>query len=95
MTYRDLRLLSSVIENIEERVPEYSLEYMGQYAMINNQGYILEFKDTPNELIIVKGILTEEDFLEVGNRLSNDKLDKLENVIRINNMLKKIILNLK
>lgn len=79
---------SKIVITVKERVPEYSLEYMGQYAMINNQGYILEIKDMPNELIIVKGILTEEDVLEVGNRLSEDKLDKLENVIRINNMLK-------
>ena len=79
---------SKILITVKERVPEYSLEYMGQYAIINNQGYILEIKDTPNELIIVKGILTDEDVLEVGKRLNEEQLDKLENIIRINNMLK-------
>ena len=79
---------SKIIITVEERVPEYSLEYMGKYAIINNQGYVLDIQDTVGELIIVKGILTDEDVLEAGNRLKENQLDKLENIIRINNMLK-------
>lgn len=74
--------------DIIEREPKYSVEYMGKYAYINTQGYILEISEDSKGLIIIQGITTEEDKVQPGNRLNNDDLINLENIIKIINIVK-------
>ena len=40
------RKLPSTVEiDVTERVPAFSVDYMGKYAYINTQGYILEISE--------------------------------------------------
>ena len=78
------RKIPNVIQiDIEERTPKYSVDYMGKYAYINSQGYILEISEDSKGLPIIQGISTEENQVIPGNRLNNDDLGKLEMVIKI------------
>lgn len=68
---------------VKERVAKYSVDYMGKYAYINTQGYILEIAEESKDMTIIQGITTEEDEVVPGKRLNNDDLNKLEDVIKI------------
>ena len=74
--------------DVTEREPKYSVDYMGKYAYINTQGYILEISDDSKGLIIIQGITTQEDQVQPGNRLDNDDLLDLENIMKIMNVMK-------
>lgn len=79
------RKLPSTIEiEVEERTPKFSVDYMGKYAYINTQGYILEIAETNNEMTIIQGATTKED-IQPGNRLCNEDLSRLEDTIKILN----------
>lgn len=52
-----------------------------QYAYIDNQGYILEITETPIETPTITGYISQN--LEVGNRLEEDDLKKLNTVIQM------------
>ena len=77
------KLPSSVDINIEERIAQYSVDYMGNYAYINTQGYILEISEDSKGYPIIQGITTAEEEVTPGNRLNNEDLRKLEDVIKI------------
>ena len=78
------RKLPNTVEiNIEERIAQYSLEYMGKYAYINTQGYILEISEDSKGYPIIQGITTAEGDINPGNRLNNEDLSRLEDVIKI------------
>lgn len=74
--------------DIEERVPRYSVDFMGKYAYINTQGYLLEISDDSRGLPIIQGIVTKEDQIVPNNRLCNEDLEKLEDVIKIMSVAK-------
>lgn len=73
---------------VEERVHNFSIDFLGKYAYINNQGYILEIAEDSKQKIILQGIQTPEEQVMVGNRLEDEDLEKLEDVIRIMNVAK-------
>ena len=78
------RKLPNIVEiNIQERIAQYSIEYMGQYAYINTQGYILEISEDSKGYPIIQGITTVEGDVNPGNRLNNEDLSRLEDVIKI------------
>lgn len=80
------RKLPSTIEiEVEERTPKFSVDYMGKYAYINTQGYILEIAETNNEMTIIQGATTKEEDIQPGNRLCNEDLSRLEETIKILN----------
>lgn len=80
------RKLPSTIEiKVEERTPKFSVDYMGKYAYINTQGYILEIAETNNEMTIIQGATTKEEDIQPGNRLCNEDLSRLEETIKILN----------
>jgi len=68
---------------VKERVHTYNVDFLGKYAYINKQGYILEISEDNKQKLIIQGITTEEGQVTVGNRLSNEDLEKLEIVIKI------------
>lgn len=77
------RKLPNTIEiKVEERTPTFSVDYMGKYAYINTQGYILEIAETNNGMTIIQGATTKED-IQPGNRLCNEDLSRLEETIKI------------
>ena len=79
------RKLPSIIEiTIQERIATFMLELENnEYAYINNQGYILEKSNNKIEAITITGFSTNVENINVGNRLSEDDLNKLETVLKI------------
>ena len=80
------RKLPSTVEiEVKEREIKYSVDYMSKYAYIDKQGYILEISDNIKGETIIQGIKTKEDEVTVGNRLCNEDLSRLQDVIKIIN----------
>lgn len=81
------RKLPNIIRiDIIERIPTFSVDYMGKYAYINNQGYILEIAEVNKNMPIIQGISTSEEQVVPNNRLDNEDLMRLEDVIKIINI---------
>lgn len=68
---------------VEERKHSFSVDFLGQYAYINTQGYILEISSDSAQKTIIHGISTKEEEVVVGKRLGEDDLEKLEDAIKI------------
>ena len=80
------RKLPATVEiDVTERVATYNIDYMGKYAYINTQGYILEISEDSQNMPIIEGASTNEEEIVPGNRLNNEDLMKLEQVIKIMN----------
>ena len=78
------RKIPSTIEiKIEERIPTYSVDYMGKYAIINNQGYILEIFEDNKGLPIILNSTTAEQEVSPNQRLNDEDLEKLEDILKI------------
>jgi len=78
------RRIPSIIElNIKERQATYMLEYVNSYVYINNQGYMLEISNEKIDKPIIVGISTSSEQIKPGNRLSENDLINLENVLKI------------
>ena len=73
----------TVTLEIEERIPTYMLQFGNSYVYINNQGYMLEIKETPLELPIITGFETITEDIKEGDRLAVNDLKKLEDIIKI------------
>lgn len=85
------RKLPDTIEiTIEEKQKAYMLQFVNGYVYINTQGYILEISENKLELPIINGYKTEEDKIVLGNRLINEDLENLNNVLKITEALKEI-----
>lgn len=83
------RKIPNVVQiEITQRQPKYSIDFMGKYAYINSQGYILEVADTNNGLPIIQGIATNEEKIVPNSRLNEDDLTSLENIIKIMDIAK-------
>lgn len=83
------RKLPSMIEiNVTERVATYNIDYMGKYAYINTQGYILEISNDSRSMPIIQGATTNEEEIVPGSRLNDEDLRRLEQVIKIMNATK-------
>lgn len=76
------KLPSNIEIDVKERIPKFSIDYMEKYVYINNQGYLLEISEENKGLPIIYGATMEEE-LNLGKRLNNEDLDKLEDVIKI------------
>lgn len=78
------RMLPNKIElTIKERTATYMLEYAGSFVYINNQGYILEITSNPIDVPIIMGYHTSQEELQIGSRLNEEDLNKLEMVLKI------------
>ena len=64
------------------------LEYANSYIYINNQGYILEKSETPLDVPILEGYQTPQEEMQVGNRLNQEDLVRLETVLKIRDSAK-------
>lgn len=86
---------STVKINIEEREHYYSADFLGKYAYLDKQGYILEIAEDSKQKIILQGIKTPEEQVVEGNRLNEEDLERLEDVIKIMNATKEYNLDTK
>lgn len=77
------QLPSTIKITIEERVPNFILEYGNGYVYINNQGYMLEISNEKLNLPIITGSKTPQEEYSAGNRLNSADLEKLETAIKI------------
>lgn len=78
------RKIPNTVEiKVEERIPKYSVDIMGKFMYINSQGYFLELSEDNKNLTIIHGITTEEEKVIPGNRLNNEDLTRLEEVMKI------------
>ena len=91
------RKLPSTIEiEVTEREHDYSVSFMGKYAYLNKQGYILEISDDSQGKVIIYGTTTNEEEITPGKRLNAEDLEKMTDVIRItdiateNNLIDKV-----
>lgn len=83
------RKIPNIIKiEIQEREHRYSVEFLGKYAYIDSQGYILEIAEDSKEKVILQGINTSEEQVIVGNRLEEQDLEKLQDVFKIVNAAK-------
>ncbi len=83
------RKLPNIIQiDTIERKPKYSLDFMGKYAYINTQGYILEISEDSKGLPIIQGIQTKEEEIVPNKRLITEDLNALEDIIKIMNVAK-------
>ena len=69
--------------DVKERTATYSVDFLGKYAYINNQGYILEISEDSKNMTKILGITTPEDQIAAGNRLNEEDLEKLEDVLKM------------
>ena len=78
------RKLPNTIEiEVTERQPKFSVDFMGKFAYIDNQGYILEISEDSKQMPIIRGISTAEEEVTPGSRLNSEDLEKLEDVLEI------------
>lgn len=83
------RILPNLVQiDVKERIPRYSVDFMGKYVYINTQGYLLEIAEDSKGLPIIQGIVTPEEDVVPNKRLCKDDLEKLEDVIKIMDIAK-------
>lgn len=76
-------LPSTILIEIEERVPTYMITFANAYAYINNQGYFVEVSKEKLELPIITGYATKEEDIQLGERLCTEDLQKLDDILQI------------
>ena len=69
--------------NIQERQPEFIIQFANAYAIIDNQGYILEISEKKQNLPLIEGYETKQEDLQVKNRLCVEDLHKLGDALKI------------
>lgn len=83
------RKIPNIIQiEVQERIHRFSMDFLGKYAYINTQGYILEIAEDSKQMPIIQGMKTLEEEVIIGNRLNHEDLEKLEDVIKIMNAAK-------
>ena len=88
-------LTSTVQIEVQEREHCYSADFLGKYAYIDKQGYILEIAEDNKQKVVLQGVQTPEEQMTVGNRLNSEDLEKLEDIIKITNAAKEYELDTK
>lgn len=76
---------------IKERKKEFQIKTdSGVYIYIDQQGYILDYSLDKLELITIIGMETTENEVEIQKRISEKDLNKMENILQIQEEAKKI-----
>lgn len=68
---------------ITEKQKAYQIQVEGGYAYIDNQGYVLEISSIKIDKPILQGSLTTIENIIPGNRLNQDDLERLNEVLKI------------
>ncbi|MCI9177310.1 MAG: FtsQ-type POTRA domain-containing protein [Clostridia bacterium] len=81
--YIKRRLPNKIEIQIIERTPSFMLTLGNAYVYMNNQGYLLEVSSKAIDKPIITGYITAKENIQVGNRLEEEDLQKLEHVLQI------------
>lgn len=68
---------------ITEKQKAYQIQVEGGYAYIDNQGYVLEISSIKIDKPILQGSVTTIENIIPGNRLNQDDLERLNDVLKI------------
>ena len=68
---------------VKEKQKAYQIQLDEGYAYIDNQGYILEIAETKIDKPMLQGYTTGKDDILPGNRLFEDDLERLGDVLKI------------
>lgn len=80
------RKLPNVLQiNVTEREVAYQAKYNDQFIYIDKQGYILEINEEKQDIIKIDGLSTIQEAINVGQRLNNEDLNKLDTILKIVN----------
>ena len=83
------RKFPNVLElHITERKVDYQINYLNSYIYLNNQGYILEINEEEKDVLTIDGLTSLSDNIEVGQRLENEDLIKLDTILKVTNYLR-------
>lgn len=82
------KLPDTIIITTIERQPAYILKYENVYAYVDNNGYILEISDQYIDIPMISGYTTEMEKIIPCNRLCEEDLYRLDDVIKIIDSLK-------
>ena len=74
--------------HITERTIAYQVKYLNSYIYLNEQGYILEINEEKQNVPTIEGITTIQSNIQLGQRLVNEDLLKLDTILKIVNYLK-------
>ena len=77
------KLPSTVLVEIEERIPTYILQFTDSYVYINNQGYMLDISSEKLDVPVIVGFITDLSNIKAGNRLDKKDLEKMNMVLKI------------
>lgn len=84
-----VRKLPNTIEiHINERKISYQVKYANGYIYLDNQGYILEISEDKKEVTTITGFSTIKENINVGQRLIEEDLIKLNVVVKFINYCK-------
>jgi len=89
------KIPSTIQLEVEERTHYYSAEFLGKYAYIGKQGYILEIAEDSKQKLILQGIGTPEEQVVEKNRLNQEDIEKIEDVMKIMSVIKEYELDSK
>ena len=67
---------------VTERESTYMFTFGNAYVYINNQGYLLEITSEKGDYPILTGFKTPTNQLVAGNRLTEEDLEKLNDVLK-------------
>lgn len=83
------RKLPNIVEiNIEERKAKFLIELEeGQFAYIDEQGYILEKSEEKLPLLIITGNSTKIENIIPGERLLESDIEKINEILQIQNAI--------
>lgn len=73
---------------ITEREVAYQIEYAGKYIYLDDQGYMLEISEDKKDVPTIKGFSTLKGNINVGQRLIDEDLIKLNVVAKFINYCK-------
>lgn len=83
------RKLPNILElYVTERSIDYQINYSGKYIYLNNQGYLLDISDEKKDIPVIKGLSAMDDNVQVGQRVNNEDLIKLDTVLKVVNYCK-------
>ena len=81
-----IRKLPNIIEiHINEREVSYQVKYADKYIYLDNQGHILEIAEDKKDLTTITGFSTIKENINVGQRLIEEDLIKLNVVAKFIN----------
>lgn len=69
--------------HITERTASYIAEENGRYFSLDKNGYVLETNISALELLQIKGLRTKLEAVEVGERIQEEDLVRLDDMIKI------------